>query len=95
MQEQRQTPRKNSFVGGQVMFGDGKPSLFCLVRDISDQGAKLEVSDVASVPEAFDLRVNGRDGVFRAKVIWRSDKALGVAFEAPQSAPNYALPQAS
>lgn len=95
MQEQRQSARNNSFVGGQIMAGDEKSGLFCLVRDISDQGAKLEISDVASVPDVFALRVNGKEGLFRARVIWRRTNDLGVVFEAPQSAPNYVLPQAS
>ena len=95
MQEQRQTPRKNAFVGGQITFGNDKSTMFCLVRDISEQGAKLELSDAASVPEQFGLRVNGKDGTYRARVIWRNANDLGVAFELPQSAPNYILPQAS
>ena len=95
MQEQRQSARNNSFVGGQIMAGDEKSGLFYLVRDISDQGAKLEISDVASVPDVFALRVNGKEGLFRARVIWRRTNDLGVVFEAPQSAPNYVLPQAS
>ncbi len=96
MQEQRQAIRKSSFVGGQAMFDDAKSTLFCLVRDISAQGARLEFADVASVPDEFDLRVNGKDGVYRAKVIWRRPNDLGVTFEVLSAAPSdYTLPQAS
>lgn len=95
MQEQRQAPRKTSFVGGQILSGDGKSTLFCLVRDISEQGAKLETSDVARVPDRFSLRVNGKPELYRARVMWRDDHDLGVAFEAPQPASQSALPQAS
>lgn len=95
MQEQRQTFRKTAFVGGQIVCGDGKSTLFCLVRDISDLGAKLEMSNVAAVPERFGLRINGKEGLYRAKVIWRNANDLGIAFESPQSDQNSALPQAS
>jgi len=57
----------------------------CIVRDISDGGAKLRVAAAADAPDELVL-VLSRSGTIRRKcrVVWRSEHDLGVAFEARQ-----------
>lgn len=51
----------------------------CIIRNLSDGGAKLEVEKVVGVPNSFDLFARGIDP--RAcRVVWRALRELGVQF---------------
>lgn len=61
----------------------------CVVRDISDQGARLQVANVSNVPDSFELLVE-LDGLEAGcAVAWRKGSEVGVSFAAPpmRSAP--------
>src|SRR5262249_52965144 len=51
----------------------------CVVRNLSDTGACLQISNPAGVPAAFDLIES--DGASRAcHVVWRSETRIGIEF---------------
>lgn len=52
----------------------------CVIRNLSDTGAKIEVSSVARVPRTFDLVVD-RVRPQSCVVVWRAVKELGVQFQ--------------
>lgn len=80
MPDHRNAERTKSFVGGQIVFNDRHSTLFCIVRNLSKAGAKIEVGGALQVPAAFDLRLNGKDTEFKARVVWRNEHSLGVKF---------------
>ena len=93
MTERRESARQKSFLKGRIYFNHRRSSVDCLVRDISDQGAKLKFSETVAIPEAFELYIPNRDETFRARVQWRTGEEVGVAFEsedvpAPSLAPD-------
>jgi len=54
--------------------------LDCLVRDISDTGARLKVENSLSIPDQFALTLSdGRS--FMTTVRWRKIDMLGVSFD--------------
>jgi PilZ domain len=86
--ERRTLLRKRSFLQGRLYFNNRRSSLDCLVRDISDQGAKLKVSDSIAIPEFVELHIPNKDETYRAKVQWRTGFEIGVTFENEQEAPS-------
>ena len=55
----------------------------CLVCDISSTGAKLVVTDAASLPDSFLLMLSSLGNAKRTCVIvWRLEQMIGVRFEA-------------
>jgi hypothetical protein len=53
----------------------------CIVRDISDLGARLSVLGAAALPDNFDLILSSNGGVSRrCRVVWRGEKDVGVEF---------------
>jgi PilZ domain-containing protein len=86
--ERRTLLRKRSFLQGRLYFNNRRSSLDCLVRDISDQGAKLKVSDSIAIPEFVELHIPNKDETYRAKVQWRTGFEIGVTFENDQEAPS-------
>jgi hypothetical protein len=52
----------------------------CLVRDLSETGAKLELSENVVIPDVIDLYIPKKDETLRASVLWRYGDLIGVAF---------------
>ena len=77
--EQRTAPRHRVLKAGTIEF-DGGP-VTCMVRNMSDAGAMLDVATVAGIPGYFTLilRVDGRR--MPCQVVWWREKRIGVAFE--------------
>ena len=80
MQDQRRSPRKSSFLAAYASEGSGSPTLFCMVRDVSSRGARLEIDRAVRLPERFELHINGRERVLHVEVSWRNDTNVGVRF---------------
>ena len=77
--EKRATERRRTLKGGRIIFNGGRSTIDCKVRNLSAQGARLEVPSVVGIPNTFDLQVGG-DGLQGCRVAWRTLKELGVEF---------------
>jgi hypothetical protein len=54
----------------------------CVLSDISDTGARLDVEDAASLPDRFMLLLSGTGSARRrCRIVWRAPAQVGVAFE--------------
>jgi PilZ domain len=76
--ERRAATRHRSYKSGKLVFNDNKSVLDCIIRNLSQAGALLEIPAVATVPEEFDLHADG--GVRRCKVLWRRPNRMGIKF---------------
>ena len=59
----------------------------CMVRNISPEGAAIDIDDPAFVPARFRLVMSGGAVVREGQVAWLRDKRIGLTFVAtPQKA---------
>jgi hypothetical protein len=79
LREQRLQPRRNTMIIAVAVFDGGRTRLDCVIRDLSDGGAKLEFATVRGVPQTFDLMVPGHRP-HQCRVRWRALKEMGVQF---------------
>jgi PilZ domain len=87
MHERRRIARRKSFLRGCVNFDNGRIAIDCLIRDITGLGARIVFSDTVSIPSEVDLHIPQKSQTLRARVIWRYDDEIGLAFvEANQAA---------
>jgi hypothetical protein len=54
----RVTGRRKTLKSAKIIFNKKQSVIDCFVRDISDTGAKLVVSDMVAVPKTFTLVFN-------------------------------------
>jgi PilZ domain-containing protein len=74
----RISPRTRTLKGAQIIWPNGAP-VRCIVRNISETGAKLEVYDPV-LQNTFDL-VFDLDQLRRScHVVWRKEPLIGVKF---------------
>ena len=80
--EKRLQPRRNTMIKATLVFEGGRTRMDCLIRNLSDGGAKLEVASVRNIPQSFDLLVPGHRPQ-HCRVAWRALKEIGVQFVHP------------
>lgn len=77
--ENRTVQRRPTLKGGRIVFNGGRSTIDCTVRNLSNKGAKLQVSSVVGIPDTFDLLLNN-SARQPCRVVWRTLKELGVEF---------------
>ena len=80
MQERRQLPRQSVRLGGRIYFNGGRPSVPCLIQDISYEGARIIILDPIDIPSEIKLCIPERNKIVHANVRWRHDNKIGLAF---------------
>ncbi len=82
--DRRIVPR-HQVLGHVQIIGRTGP-INCVVRDLSESGARLGVSGRAKLPPTFDLWLVQRKLKLRVRMKWRNGDHVGVAFCDPQKA---------
>src|SRR5438477_11874711 len=80
MKERRQAARKRSLLQGRVYYNHRRSSVDCLVRDISERGAKLVFGETVAIPDVLELHLPGKEELHRVVVQWRRGAEMGVDF---------------
>lgn len=84
IKDRREHARVEWVSPGRIDFGDGSPPLICLVHDLSNGGARLTSLPPDGLPDTFKLWLApGRGPSPECRVVWRSKRAIGVAFLEP------------
>src|SRR5665213_2510288 len=83
MLDRRQSARDKVIYGGVAEIDEHGARRDCVVRNISENGAHIEFSNVVNLPtEKMSLTIARKGRSFLAKVIWWRDNFVGVAFSA-------------
>jgi hypothetical protein len=62
-----------------IVYDGGNSRIDCVIRNLSDGGAKLEVPSARTIPQSFDLMVPGHRPQ-HCRIAWRALKEVGVQF---------------
>jgi PAS domain-containing protein len=81
MQDHRKVHRSRSFKGGKILINNEQSVIDCTIRNLSPEGANLQVGSAFGIPAFFDLLVDGRTSA--CDVIWKAGNRVGVAFSRP------------
>ena len=57
MSERRKELRSRTLLGGVIAFNERRSTLDCSVRNFSERGARIEFTNIALLPDTFDLTV--------------------------------------
>jgi hypothetical protein len=78
-QEHRDVARHRVLKGAYITFKGHGTVIDCVVRNLSDGGACLNVETSIGIPDSFDL-VLDHASVRNCRVTWRKATQIGVAF---------------
>ena len=87
--KRRKSQRRSFCYGAEISFENGLPPAPCLIVDMSETGAQLEVSPETKISDEFLLLIGSQTAVRRrCRVVWRSTNRIGVGFvNEPKSLP--------
>ena len=84
MEEKRRHPRTETDEPAYVS-ADGSV-MGCIVRNISPEGAAIDVDNPAFVPARFRLVMARDHTVYECRVVWIQQNRIGLSFVAPPQA---------
>ena len=73
--EHRRSQRQRTFKGVAISFASA-PSIECIIRNLSETGACLEVPG-SVVPDSFTLIIKPELLKRTCQVVWRTDRRIG------------------
>jgi hypothetical protein len=77
--DKRAVQRDRVLKAGTIEFPGGAFS--CMVRNMSEQGAALDVPSLAGIPHDFTLVIPTDGSRFYCRSVWRKERRIGVAFD--------------
>ena len=80
MDEHRTDKRQRTFKGGAISLV-GSAARECIIRNLSDTGACLELSETTGIPDSFQLIIRPEIITRSCEVAWRSVQRIGVRFK--------------
>jgi hypothetical protein len=83
MQERREYQRGRTYLGGRLALNNQYCTIDCLVRNMSQNGAKLVFEGTILLPGEFDLLLPQKGRMHRARIVWREQDEAGVTFLQP------------
>lgn len=87
MEEKRKYPRTE--INEPAYVSSGGSVLSCVVRNISPEGAAIDVDNPAFVPAQFRLVIASDSSVHECRIAWIQQNRIGVTFVAtPQDQPD-------
>lgn len=79
MQEQRKHVRQRTYLGAKLEFS-GTSTMDCVVRNLSQAGARVEFHNAAAVPVDLTVDVPVRNMRRHARIVWRNFGVAGLVF---------------
>ena len=73
--------RQRTFLKGTLFYDNRRASIECVVRDISETGARLTFAHPVTVPDNVELFIPQKQQTLRARVRRRDPTEVGIAFE--------------
>src|SRR5262245_60436741 len=82
MEERRKEARVSTLKSGKIVFDNKLPAIDCLIRNLSESGACLQVNSTKGLPDGFGLLIDGAEEALSSRVVWITDTRLGIEFGA-------------
>lgn len=79
MNERREHMRRRTLMSGKIEFF-GRSTFECVIRNLSTAGARVRCDQHVALPDAFDLVMEKSSERRFARVVWRSERDIGLAF---------------
>jgi hypothetical protein len=83
MEERRKFQRKRVLKSAKIIFNQRVSTLDCIVKNLSDAGACLQLASPVGFPTTFELTLEGDRSLRPCRVVWQGVDRIGVAFGVP------------
>lgn len=77
--DQRKSPRRRALLGGEIVLNNGRSTIDCLVRDLSDGGLRIKLHAPHPIPKEFEIKFGTRRE--QVELVWQRGVDAGVKFK--------------
>jgi PilZ domain-containing protein len=77
---ERRSNARSRVLKGVKLILDKSSVMDCVVRNVTNNGARLHLPNTIDLPEVFDLTFDGGYSFRRCRIMWRSVTEAGVQF---------------
>jgi hypothetical protein len=81
IKDKRKSSRQRLFLRGFVRVPECGSNIDCIVRDISETGAKLRFRFAPSITDCFELHIPSKEQIVQSKLVWKDGCEVGISFE--------------
>jgi len=81
IKDKRKSDRQRLFLRGFIRIPQNNATIDCIVRDVSQTGAKLRFRCPPHITKPFELHVPAKGQIVQSKVIWIDDCEVGISFD--------------
>jgi hypothetical protein len=85
-EESRDAVRQRTLLKGMLYYDNRRASIECVIRDMSDSGARLSFEHPVTVPDNVELFIPHKQQTLHANVRRRTPNEIGIAFEVEPAA---------
>ena len=76
----RRSERERVFLAGRIVFHEGAYTYGCMVRDMSDGGARVEIPSARMLPRRLYFLTAKEEVAYDAELVWRTRLMAGIKF---------------
>ena len=69
--------------GGKLIVNDGQSVIDCVIRDMSEGGAKVRITIPTMLPKQLEMLVVKNNMLYPAEVRWNRNSEAGLMFTGP------------
>lgn len=78
--DRRQNDRVHTLLAGRIVFHAGAYTYKCIVRDMSEGGARVEIQSARMLPKRFYFLTSKEEVAYEAELVWRTRVMAGIKF---------------
>jgi len=79
-ENQRVAQRVRTLRPAKVVWDDSRQAANCVIKDLSDTGAAIELKEIAAIPASFNLMMLPSKEMRPAEIVRRNGQNLGIVF---------------
>lgn len=79
-ENKRRAPRLRTIKGASLVLPGSESAFSCVMRNVSQTGAMVELPSTIGVPQAVTLQTDDGQLVRKCRVVWRTETRLGLDF---------------
>jgi hypothetical protein len=81
MWDDRKYPRRPTFILGKIVLDQPPSTVECVIRDLTPDGACLELAPQMQLPDRFALVVEPSSARRPCRIVWQDKNRVGVEFK--------------
>ena len=83
LENRKASERSKQLKRVQIIFNNGICTIDAILRNLSEEGARIEVDNPQEIPDKFMLKFTSDFKTKQCLIVWRGDKYIGLMFVSP------------